>query len=104
MFNYRLNKLLSDYSDFYRKVWAVTATIPYGETRSYQWVAARTGNPKSSRAVGRALASNPVPGLIPCHRVIRKDGRTGEYFLGNSLKESLLLRERLTAGNRQDKK
>ena len=90
--------MLGSYSDFLRKVLAVTAKIPYGETRSYQWVASKIGDPKSSRAVGQALARNPIPGIIPCHRVIRKDGNAGNYFLGRALKESLLMKEKAASG------
>ena len=89
-----IKKALISYSVFYQKVWKITATIPYGETRSYQWVASKAGNPKSSRAVGRALAENPLPGVIPCHRVIKKkNGVAGNYYLGSKLKESLIMRE-----------
>ena len=88
-----INKTLSNYSVFYQKVWKITATIPCGETRSYQWVSSKTGNPSSSRAVGRALSENPLPGVIPCHRVIRKNGDAGNYFMGSKLKESLIVRE-----------
>lgn len=62
--------------------WAVlkiTLTIPFGETRSYQWVAAQLGKPKAVRAVGSALRKNPWPLTIPCHRVIHTDGSLGKY-------------------------
>jgi O6-methylguanine-DNA--protein-cysteine methyltransferase len=56
---------LSYYSPFQRAVWKAAATIPYGETRSYAWIAKKTGKPKAARAVGQALGANPVPILIP---------------------------------------
>lgn len=64
---------------FQWKVLSVTATIPLGETRSYQWVAQRIGSPKAARAVGQALRRNPYPVIIPCHRVICADGSLGGY-------------------------
>jgi O-6-methylguanine DNA methyltransferase len=53
--------------------------IPFGETRSYRWVAERIGRPKAVRAVGQALRKNPWPLVIPCHRVIKSDGTLGKY-------------------------
>lgn len=64
---------------FQKKVFRVVAKIPLGQTRSYQWVAKKIGNPKAVRAVGQALKSNPYPLLIPCHRVIHQDGSLGGY-------------------------
>ena len=64
---------------FQWKVLGVTAKIPLGETRSYQWVANQVGSPKAVRAVGQALRNNPYPLVIPCHRVIKKDGTPGGY-------------------------
>lgn len=69
-------------TDFEKKVWAVLPEIPFGETRSYKWVAAKAGNPAAVRAVGRALSKNPVPIVIPCHRVIESDGSIGGDFSG----------------------
>lgn len=89
------DKLLSGYSSFERRVWKVTSTIPAGQTRTYQWVASRIGNPRATRAVGRALAKNPLPIVIPCHRVIHKDGSLGGYALGKRKKEVLLRKEAL---------
>lgn len=62
--------------------WAVlksTLEIPFGETRSYAWIAKRIGRPKAVRAVGQALRKNPWPLVIPCHRVIKSDGSLGNY-------------------------
>jgi methylated-DNA-[protein]-cysteine S-methyltransferase len=63
-------------------VLAATRTIPRGEVRSYGWVAERIGRPRAVRAVGTALGHNPIPILIPCHRVVRSDGGLGQYSLG----------------------
>lgn len=70
---------LSGLSEFRRLVLSETRKIPYGQTASYKQIAKKIGKPDSSRAVGRALSSNPVPIVIPCHRVIRSDGTTGGY-------------------------
>ncbi|GAA3712925.1 hypothetical protein GCM10022224_093080 [Nonomuraea antimicrobica] len=80
-------------SGFQREVLEVVRTIPRGEVRPYSWIAARVGRPKAVRAVGTALARNPVPLLIPCHRVTRSDGVPGDYVFGPSAKERLLLAE-----------
>jgi AraC family transcriptional regulator, regulatory protein of adaptative response / methylated-DNA-[protein]-cysteine methyltransferase len=84
-------------TDFQLKVWAALRYIPLGETRSYSDVAEMIGEPKAIRAVANACASNPVPLIIPCHRVIRKDGSLGGYGLGIGRKKSLLSKERLLA-------
>lgn len=62
---------------FFRRVWEELRGIPYGETCTYQELAARLGRARAARAVGQALAKNPVPILIPCHRVVGKDGLGG---------------------------
>lgn len=69
-FNVKID--LSSLSDFTQKVLRATQKIPYGKTRTYSAIAKEIGCPKASRAVGRALARNPLPIVIPCHRVIRK--------------------------------
>jgi len=76
--------------DFTRSVLELTAKIPYGEVRSYEWVAQKLGKPKAARAVGNALARNPVPIVIPCHRVVRSDGTIGGFALGSGWKKKLL--------------
>ncbi|MBI4285882.1 MAG: methylated-DNA--[protein]-cysteine S-methyltransferase [Chloroflexi bacterium] len=81
---------LSGTTGFQQSVWQVTCAIPFGETRSYGWVAAQIGRPKGMRAVGQALGSNPLPIVIPCHRVITGDGRLGGYGGGLEMKEHLL--------------
>lgn len=75
---------------FQLQVWEATRSIPWGETRSYGWVAEQVGRPGQSRAVGQALASNPVPLMIPCHRVVGKTGCLTGYRGGLSLKKYLL--------------
>src|SRR5262249_39660482 len=71
-------------SEFERAVLLKALEIPRGEVRPYAWVAREIGHPKAVRAVGTALAHNPLPLLIPCHRVVRSDGRIGDYGLGGS--------------------
>ncbi|NUP01943.1 MAG: methylated-DNA--[protein]-cysteine S-methyltransferase [Nonomuraea sp.] len=80
-------------SDFQRDVLDAVRTIPRGEVRPYAWVAAQIGRPRAVRAVGTALGANPVPLLIPCHRVTRSDGEAGDYVFGRAAKERLLLAE-----------
>jgi O-6-methylguanine DNA methyltransferase len=76
---------------FERSVLEVTTAIPAGEARPYSWVAREIGRPKAVRAVGTALARNPVPLLIPCHRVVRNDGIIGNYGLGGPVNKRLML-------------
>lgn len=73
------NFLKENLTLFQRKVLRVVATIPLGETRSYQWVAQQVGRPGAVRAVGTALRKNPFPLIIPCHRVVKSDGQLGKY-------------------------
>ena len=70
---------LSGSTPFQRRVWKATMEIPYGQVRSYKWVAEKIGKPSACRAVGHALAANPLPVVIPCHRVIRNDGKPGGF-------------------------
>lgn len=85
-----LNFDLSEMTPFQQSVLEVTRTIPMGQVRPYGWVAERIGNPRAVRAVGTALGANPVPFLIPCHRVVRSDGTLGNYGLGPPVKRQLL--------------
>lgn len=73
---------LAGLSDFQRDVLGATRTIPRGEVRTYGWVAREIGRPGAVRAVGTALGHNPIPLVIPCHRVVRGDWRLGEYSGG----------------------
>jgi len=86
-------------TDFQLKVWMALREIPVGETRSYSDVARIIGEPSAVRAVANACASNPVPLIIPCHRVIRKDGSLGGYGLGIGRKKTLLSAERALAAS-----
>ncbi len=81
---------LSGATPFQRQVWEVTRLIPYGATRSYKWIAEQMGKSGASRAVGQALAKNPLPILIPCHRVVNIDGRLGGFSGGLEMKRRLL--------------
>jgi methylated-DNA-[protein]-cysteine S-methyltransferase len=81
---------LSPATVFQREVWQLTRLIPYGETRSYSWVAEQLGKAGAVRAVGQALARNPLPIIIPCHRVVAKDGKLGGYSGGVEKKDYLL--------------
>lgn len=83
-------------TDFQKKVWEALQTIPYGETRSYKQIAAMVGNDKASRAVGLANNKNPIPIIIPCHRVIGTNGKLTGYAGGLDIKEVLLHTESLS--------
>jgi len=98
-FNGRLKSFSVPYdiaglSSFTKAVLRETAIIPYGQVRSYKWLAARLGKPRAARAVGSALARNPLPIIIPCHRVVRGDGRIGRFALGSEWKKRLLRLEK----------
>ena len=79
---------------FYRKVLEATARIGYGQTTTYAGVAAEAGNAKAVRAAGSGLGSNPIPVVVPCHRVLRTGGALGGYTGGLERKEFLLSLER----------
>ncbi len=76
---------------FRRQVLTEATTIPRGEVRSYGWLAHHVGKPGAARAVGSAMATNPVPLIVPCHRVVRSDGHIGAYSLGGPHNKWLLL-------------
>ena len=78
------------YTSFQQKVFSVVSQIPFGQTRSYQWVAKKIGHPRAVRAVGSALNKNQNLFVVPCHRVVRADGSLGNYVLGKSIKQMLL--------------
>jgi O-6-methylguanine DNA methyltransferase len=86
-------------SPFASDVLAAALRIPRGEIRPYGWVAREIGQPAAVRAVGTALGHNPVPLLIPCHRVVRSDGSIGEYAWGSQVKHSALTAEGLDPGS-----
>jgi methylated-DNA-[protein]-cysteine S-methyltransferase len=77
-------------TDFQKKVWKELQKIPFGKTVSYKFIAEKIGNLKAIRAVGRANGTNPVPVVIPCHRVIESNGKIGGYSCGIEIKEKLL--------------
>ena len=77
-------------TSFQRNVWKALRAIPYGETVTYGEIAKRIGKPKASRAVGAANRSNPLPIIVPCHRVIGSNGKLTGYYGGLRLKEYLL--------------
>ncbi|AOV06741.1 methylated-DNA--[protein]-cysteine S-methyltransferase [Sporosarcina ureilytica] len=79
---------------FQQSVWEVLQTIPYGDTISYTDVAERLQKPKAVRAVGGAIGANPVLIVVPCHRVMTKDGKLGGFRAGLTMKEQLLKLER----------
>jgi methylated-DNA-[protein]-cysteine S-methyltransferase len=79
---------------FQKRVWSALKKIPYGKTRSYADVARAIGHPKAFRAVGNANGSNPIPIIVPCHRVIESNGGLGGYGSGIDIKKQLLEFER----------
>ena len=80
-------------TEFERAVLTKALEIPRGEVRPYAWIAREIGHPRAVRAVGSALANNPIPLLIPCHRVVRSDGSIGNYALGAAVKRVVLMGE-----------
>lgn len=78
---------------FMQEVWAALCAIPYGETKSYKEIAVKIGSPKAARAVGLANNRNPIPIIIPCHRVIGSNGQLTGYRGGIAVKEQLLALE-----------
>jgi methylated-DNA-[protein]-cysteine S-methyltransferase len=87
-------QLMPEGTPFQLEVWRTLCDIPYGETISYGKLASRIGNPKASRAVGLANGSNPIPIVIPCHRVIGSNGKLTGYGGGLPIKEKLLALEK----------
>lgn len=92
----RLRFDLRGLSEFEEAVLRKAVEIPRGEVRPYAWVAREIGRPRAVRAVGTALAHNPIPLLIPCHRVVRSDGSLGQYGLGAANKRVMLAAEGMT--------
>lgn len=90
-------------TDFQLKVWEALLKIPAGKLTTYSGIAGRIGNAKASRAVGTALANNPVAYLIPCHRVIKKAGDIGEYRWGSTRKTAIIGWEAAKANTTIDK-
>jgi methylated-DNA-[protein]-cysteine S-methyltransferase len=75
---------------FQQKVWAELLKIPYGKTSNYSEIAKKIKNPKAVRAVGTAIGQNPIGIIVPCHRVILKDGKLGGFAWGSEIKKKLL--------------
>lgn len=88
----RIDLDLRGHTAFERDVWHKALEIPRGEVRPYGWVAAEIGRPRAVRAVGTALGHNPVPLIVPCHRVVRTDGTIGQYSLGGPANKRTILR------------
>jgi O-6-methylguanine DNA methyltransferase len=91
-------------TDFQKKIWKLMMDIPYGETRTYRWMAERAGSPRGFRAAGQACHNNPVPIIVPCHRVIGKDGSMvgygGPSEAGRKRKRELLVMEGAIKGGK----
>ena len=87
----RIDLDLRGHTAFERDVWQKALEIPRGEVRPYGWIAAEIGRPKAVRAVGTALGHNPVPLIVPCHRVVRADGTIGQYSLGGPTNKRTIL-------------
>ena len=83
------NKLIG-FTPFQLRVWEAALKIPFGQVRTYSWVAGQIGSPRAARAVGSALKENPYPVIIPCHRVVKSGGDIGEYARGRKAKEQLI--------------
>ncbi len=86
-------------TEFQQKVWQAVQKIPYGQTVSYSDIAEIIQKPNALRAVGTAIGANPVPIIIPCHRVIAKNGKLGGYSGGLEMKKKLLLLEKESVFN-----
>ncbi len=86
-------------TDFQKKVWSAIKRIPYGSTITYSELAESIGHPRSYRAVANACGDNPVPLIVPCHRVIRKNGELGGYGMGIERKKKILEFEKFRAGD-----
>jgi O-6-methylguanine DNA methyltransferase len=94
---------LRGHSAFEQDVWRKALDIPRGQVRPYGWVAAEIGRPRAVRAVGTALGHNPVPLIVPCHRVVRTDGSIGQYSLGGpENKRTVLAAEGLDPDGMED--
>jgi methylated-DNA-[protein]-cysteine S-methyltransferase len=90
---------ISGESQFTQQVLRELRKIPYGKVRSYLWIGKRLGHTMAARAVGQAVKRNPIPIIIPCHRVIREDGSLGGFSLGEEIKKKLLFLEGVFKGS-----
>lgn len=89
---------LEGLTPFEKKTLLLLPAIPHGEVRTYSWLARETGNPKAVRAIGTIMARNPLPFLLPCHRVVPAQGGIGNYAFGSAMKRTLLKREGVPLG------
>ena len=81
---------LSQGTSFQRRVWRTLQLVPFGKLRSYQWIATRVGGRQYARAVGNAVGANPLPIVIPCHRIVAQDASLGGFSGGLPMKRKLL--------------
>ncbi len=88
-----LEEAILYFSEFELSVWHILKGIPFGETRTYGWLAKEIGIPSAQRAVGQALKKNPLPIVIPCHRIVGSGGALCGYSLGIELKRRLIMHE-----------
>lgn len=86
---------------FQRKVWSMLKNIPFGQVRSYKWVSEELGMPEAGRAVGNANGKNPIPIIIPCHRVICANGKIGGFSSGMEIKKRLLKHEGVSINEKE---
>ena len=82
-------------TEFQQAVYKAVLSIPYGQVRSYRWVARKIGNKTAARAVGQALKKNPFVGIVPCHRVVASDGSLGGFSRGIRKKIEMLKKEKV---------
>lgn len=94
--NFNIELDLSAGTQFQIAAWQTARQIPYGAVQSYSWIAREIGMPKAARAVGQAMGANPLPIIVPCHRVLRSDGELGGFSRGLNWKRQLLALERKT--------
>lgn len=102
-----IDKYLVGYTDFQKDVFKATLEISFGKVRTYAWIAEKIGRPRAARAVGQALKKNPLPFIIPCHRVIASDGTLGGFSMGRKAKKRLLdlekeIREDIVSRNKEN--
>lgn len=84
---------LSRGTAFQRRVWRTLQRVPFGKLRSYQWIASRVGGRRYARAVGNAVGANPLPIVVPCHRIVAQDASLGGFSCGLPMKRKLLTLE-----------
>ncbi len=99
---FKQNITMDEGTEFEKQVWLAIKDVPFGETKTYKWLAERLGTPGGSRAVGQALSKNPIPIVIPCHRIIESTGKIGGYSSGVDIKRRLLEMEYYHSINAQE--